>query len=166
MNSNQPNGIDEREWLRHMADIEDRHPPIVAAGLAADLGMLGGPGEETGPLARVAFGKLIELSRRQSRLTPEQLAESAGIELADVVGIERGEAQDPEPRTVFNLAHALNLPGKSLMQLAGLTKAANPGLAQAAMRFAARSESMEKLTSTELSALEEFVRVLAASSRE
>ena len=47
------------------------------------------------------------------------------------------------------------------MQLAGLTAANDVGLRQEAVRFAARSESVQKLTPEESSALEAFVAILS-----
>ena len=110
---------------------------------------------------RLAFAKLIQLNRRKHRLSSERLAELADVELAELVAIECGEGQTPEPRTVHQLARVLGLPAQKLMQLSGLVVARDERLVQSAVRFAARSESIEKLTPTEQDALDEFVKILA-----
>jgi hypothetical protein len=67
----------------------------------------------------------------------------------------------PEPRTVFKLAQTFEVSQRRLMQLAGLAAANDAGLRQEAVRFAARSEAVQKLTPEESSALEAFVAVLS-----
>ena len=67
----------------------------------------------------------------------------------------------PELRTVFKLAQTFEVSQQRLMQLAGLATANDVGLRQEAVRFAARSESVQKLTPEESSALEVFVAVLS-----
>ena len=67
----------------------------------------------------------------------------------------------PEPRTVFKLAETFEVSQQRLMQLAGLAAANDAGLRQEAVRFAARSEAVHKLTPEESSALEVFVAVLS-----
>lgn len=146
-------------WLLKMADIED-NCELAAGGLAHELGMLA-RSRAAPSVARTAFAKLIELRRRERRLSVEQLAQRADIDLGEVVGLERGDACTPEPRTVYKLAAVLELPEEKLMQLSGLTKAKDARFAEEAVRFAARSEPVDKLSREEHDALEEFVKFLA-----
>lgn len=148
-----------REWLLRMADAEDRHASITAAGLAADLGMLK---PESAGGSRV-FGRLIQIARRARELTLEALAESADVDVSQLLAIER-EGATPAPRTVYQLAHALHLSTGRLMEVAGLAKPRDPELTQAALRFAARSEPVAKLSNEEREAFEEFVKVLVETS--
>ena len=147
------------EWLHRMAEAEDRCPSIAVGGLAHDMGMLQAPTAE-GPKV---FGRLIEYARREKGLSVEALAEAANVELAEVVAIETESNVVPMPRTVFQLAQVLRLPAHSLTELAGLTQPRQV-LSQAAVRFAARSESTAKLSADEKVAFEEFVKVIVEAS--
>lgn len=115
------------------------------------------PGEET----RIAFGKFVNLMRRRRGLSMEQLANAADLDASELLEIEADLHYVPEPRTVYRLAQTFEVSQRRLMQLAGLTAANDVGLRQEAVRFAARSESVQKLTPEENSALEAFVAVLS-----
>lgn len=138
---------------------------VVGAGLLAfdpapeerPSGAQAGAVEET----RIAFGKFVKLMRRRSGLSMEQLAEAADLEASELLVIEDDVHYVPEPRTVFKLAQTFDVSQRRLMQLAGLAAANDVGFRQEAVRFAARSESVQKLTLDESSALEAFVAVLS-----
>jgi HTH-type transcriptional regulator, competence development regulator len=115
------------------------------------------PAEET----RIAFGKFVNLMRRRRGLSMEILAEIADLDAGELLVIEGDLHYIPEPRTVFKLAQTFEVPQRRLMQLAGLATANEAGLRQEAVRFAARSEAVDKLTPEENSALEAFVAVLS-----
>ena len=83
------------------------------------------------------------------------------LECGPTLVIENEVHYVPEPRTIFKLAQTFEVSQRRLMQLAGLTAANDAGLRQEAVRFAARSEAMQKLTPEENSALEAFVAVLS-----
>ena len=76
-------------WLRAKAEEED-NGIVSAGGLVCALAR-----SETESKVhlteRVALAKLVELRRRQYRLSAEDLARKADVDLADVVSIERGE---------------------------------------------------------------------------
>jgi transcriptional regulator with XRE-family HTH domain len=91
----------------------------------------------------------------------EKLAEDARVDLAEVVSIERDPSFRPEPRTIYQLAKILNLPSKGLLQLSGNTIVKDQKFREQAVRFAARSGSVERLTSEEHRALEEYVAFLS-----
>jgi HTH-type transcriptional regulator, competence development regulator len=148
-------------WVRRMAELED-NSELSVGGLAHELGMFDVP-ETPAPVAKSAFAKLIELRRRELRLTVEQLASRAEVETAELVGIELGKVDTPELRTVAKLATVLKLPAQKLMQLSGLATPKNARFAEAVVRFAAKSEPVDKLSREEHEALEEFVKFLAES---
>ncbi len=110
---------------------------------------------------RIAFGKFVNLMRRRRGLSMEQLAEAAEVDASELLVIEDDLHHVPEPRTIYKLAQTFEVSQRRLMQLAGLTAANDAGLRQEAVRFAARSESVQKLTPEESSALEAFVAVLS-----
>lgn len=123
----------------------------------------GSRSSDTSPVddTRIAFGRFVELMRRRRALTVEQLAERADLDVGELVSIEDNLHYTPEPRTVYQLARAFNVPQQRLLQLAGLTAGGDARLRHEAVRFAARSESVQKLSKEERAALEEFVAVLS-----
>ncbi len=148
------------EWLRRMADAEDEcGGAISVGGFAHDLGLLQ-PAEHN-PLRQTALGKLVEFARRKNGMSLEDLARRADIELADLVAIEQGGVVAIEPRTVCQLCIALELPQAGVMELAGLTQRRGSPLGAAAVRFTAHARGLEKLSSEERRALDDFVKDLA-----
>lgn len=154
----------DRDWLRHMAEAEDRCESVSVGGLAHDLGLLTSPTAAVPSVTRSALAKLIELARRSIGLSPEELSKRADIDLAELVSLERGEEFVPEARSIVRLASTLKLPTQQLLELAGLVQRADSRLSQAAVRFAASSEPMDKLTSEEKRALADFVKALSELS--
>jgi transcriptional regulator with XRE-family HTH domain len=138
---------------------------VVGAGLLAfdpapearPSGVQVGAAEDT----RIALGKFVNLMRRRRGFSMEQLAEAAELEASELLVIEDNVHYVPEPRTVFKLAQTFEVSQRRLMQLAGLSAANDIGFREEAVRFAARSESVQKLTPEESSALEAFVTVLS-----
>lgn len=150
-------------WLQRMADAEERCPSIAVGGLASDLG-LHSQQREPSALAWVnaatALAKLVELWRRQQRLTVEEFARRSNLTEAEVVGIESGELV-PDPRALFQVSQVIPVSYDKLLHVAGHVRQRDERLSNAAVRFAARSESMEKLTRQEEEALHDFVNQLA-----
>ena len=144
-----------RDWLSRMGDLEGGCQ-VSVGGLAADLGLLGTPSFQRS----IAFGKLIELARRDRGESLEVLAKRADLELPELLAIERGEGT-PTPRTVFQLAQVLRFNAGKLMELAGLADAKDERLRHEALLFAARSEPTAKLSREEREAFEAFVKVVS-----
>jgi transcriptional regulator with XRE-family HTH domain len=156
-----------KKWLRQRATLDDKAD--VSAG-TLDLNRLPAArpsnvvsmeasGETESPSP--AFGRLINLWRRKNGLRIDVLAEKARIDVAELIEIERNLNYVPEPRTVYQLAKTLHLPGERMLELSGNLILRDSNLGQEAVRFAARSESVEKLSKDEQRALEEFVKFLS-----
>jgi len=152
-----------KQWWLARAKKEGN--TAVSAGLLALDPMQDEPSESAVPIAaedvRIAFGKFINLMRRRRGLSVEQLAEEASLEVSELVVIEDDVHYVPEPRTVYQLAQTFKVSQQRLMQLAGLAQVKDASLHQEAIRFAARSEPVQKLTREENAALEAFVAVLS-----
>lgn len=112
--------------------------------------------------ARLALGKFVNLMRRQRGLSVEELAKRAEIDDGEILVIEDDAHHVPEPRTIFRLAQCFDVPQQRLMQLAGLTTQRDIGFEREALKFAARSEGLQKLSADESAALEAFIAVLSA----
>jgi len=156
-----------QEWLRQRAEFDDKAD--VSAG-TLDISRL--PASRPSNVVAMqpsaepespnpAFGRLINLWRREKGMRLETLAEKARVDIAELIEIERNLNYVPEPRTVYQLAKILGLPSEPLLELSGNLVARDSSLGQEAVRFAARSESVEKLSKEEHRALEEFVKFLS-----
>jgi transcriptional regulator with XRE-family HTH domain len=63
---------------------------------------------------RVVFGKAVRRARQQKKLTQEQLAFEADIDLTYVGGIERGK-RNPSLMVMARIADALSVPLPKLL---------------------------------------------------
>lgn len=156
-----------KEWLKKRAELEENAD--TSAGLFNIEVLKASESKEHGTSAAqtqadnilIVFGRLINLWRRKKGLRIDELADKARIDLAELIAIEQDIHYSPEPRTVYQLAKILGLPGDRMLQLSGNTIVRDPTLGEEAIRFAAHSESVEKLTRDEQRALEEFVKFLS-----
>lgn len=146
------------DWLQNAARAEAEEGSFSVGGLAVRLGVL--QAEEPRPSV---FSQFVEFGRRRMRLTLEQLAEKADVDIEELVLIERGECEAPSARTVHNLAQAFHLPTGAVAEVAGLVRVRNKRLEHAAYLFAARSEPTALLSEEEDHAYQEFVKVIVES---
>ncbi len=147
------------DWFLAAAEVEARTP--ITAG--PSLVRTEGHSAERAGTGRHTLARLIRLRRRQLRLTIEDLAAEANVDLEEVVTIEQEDGSEPEPRTIHQLSQALALPEQAMLELSGLVEASDPRFREATVRFVARSEPIQDLRPEEAAALEEFVKVLAGS---
>jgi len=120
------------------------------------------PQQEADSAEHCAFSSLMQLLRRSKRLTLEQLANDARVDLSELVSIEDDVTYEPRPRTVHQLAHFYNLPERKLLELSTLTTNYSQDLREAAVRFAANAKNVTDLSHEERLALNEFVKVLSS----
>lgn len=151
-----------KDWCMRMAELE-ADAEIGAGLLAIDPAIDGAPGVPA-PVEDipVAFGRFVRLMRRNRRLSLEQLADIAAVDVVELVAIEDDTHHKPELRTVYQLAQIFDVPSAKLLQVAGLTAPRDANLVNEAVRFAARSDPMAELTHEERAALEAFVAILSA----
>jgi transcriptional regulator with XRE-family HTH domain len=151
----------DKEWFQRHVDSED-DAEISAGGFQLDLSPGSSSDAETQP-AVPAFGRLINLCRRQRGWTIETLADAARINALEAIRIEHDLGYVPGPRTVYQLSTTLGLPRERMLQLSGNMIVRDNRLGEQAVKFAARSESVEKLNRQEHLALEEFIKYLKES---
>lgn len=113
-----------------------------------------------------AFGALVQLLRRDCKLTVDQLATAVQVAAPELISIEFDPKYVPKPRTVFRLSKYFGLPDRPLMKLANVTTVHSDKLRDAAVRFAASSSKVMELSREERAALAEFVRFLASQEAE
>lgn len=151
-----------KEWCMQMAQHES-DDEIGVGLLASDLVFNGDPASHRSASeeSHIAFGRLVRLMRRDNGFSIEKLAEDANIDIGELIDIEENVYYRPDVRTVYQLANVFGLPRTNLLKIAGLVEAQNDVLYEEAVRFAARSEPIAKLTSQEKAALEAFVAILS-----
>jgi transcriptional regulator with XRE-family HTH domain len=148
----------DKAWLLKKTEQEDGCF-VSVGGLVDALEQSEQPSGNVIPI-RQAFMCFVQLARRDRRLSLEQFAEKVDVDLVELFKIETEEHYKPAIRTVHKIAEYLQIPEKKLLALAGLLQVKDAQFQTAALRFAARSASVEKLTREEHSDLEEIVKCL------
>ena len=170
MNNESNRYLVDQEWLLSNAEFEATEGSVSVHGSnavgAQNVVNLDSPVKhrEHDDHSVGAFAQLVEFGRRKMGLSLEQLAKETGIDLEELVEIERAYAQ-PSPRALHRLALTLNLPVKPLATVAGLVKTRDENLEQAVYRFAAQSEPNCELSPQEEEAYNSFVTVLLSLSK-
>lgn len=154
-----------RKWFEDRISVEDNCE--VGAGAAPEelaaeheLRVVQHPEDEF--VETYAFGTLVAMLRRDRMLSVEELAAEARISAADLLNIEVDPKYVPSPRAVHQLAEYFHIPQRSLLKLANVTIVHNDRLRDAAVRFAASSSQVMKLSREERAALTEFVEFLSS----
>jgi transcriptional regulator with XRE-family HTH domain len=106
------------------------------------------------------FGQFVSMWRKDKGISVDALAEKAKVEAQEICQIEVDLTYEPKPRTVSQLAKAFGLPPMSLARLANLTSKQDDRIVEGAVRFAACSTNMDKLTREQRQALNAFVKLL------
>jgi len=151
-----------KEWCmtmaQHEADAE------IGAGLLAVDPVFDGETalvETMKDESRVAFGRFINLMRRKQGLSIEKLAKDADVDIGEIMSMEEDVHYTPEPRTIYQLATVFHVSQGRLMELSGLMQPKDVQFVEEAVRYAARSESIEALTAEEQAALDGLISVLS-----
>tara|TARA_R110000824_G_scaffold167353_5_gene344310 strand:+ start:419 stop:925 length:507 start_codon:yes stop_codon:yes gene_type:complete len=158
-----------RDWLRAKIasdpDLDsDAGAPI---GILQSIGMFLSPElveeEDSSNVIQLkhAFGVLVKQLRKRDKLSLEQLAGKARVDLEDIKQIEHDPHFRPRPRVIHQLASVFNVPVRSLMKLSGATIVHDEAFEGEALQFAAKSEDMSKLTRAEQRLLNDYVKYLS-----
>jgi transcriptional regulator with XRE-family HTH domain len=146
-------GVDAQELIRRGRVTVER-----AINSVEDAKNIGSTGDE-----HQGLQILLRLLRRRDNLSEEQLAERARVDVAEIRRIEYDPTYAPLPRTIYQLEQVFQLPKRSLVKLAGVTREQSPQFADEVLRFAANAKTMEKLTREETKILNAFVRFLSSN---
>lgn len=115
--------------------------------------------EDTADARRIDFPRFLQQLRRRKGYTVDRLAEETGIDRTELALMERGN-HAPEPVLLADLSKVYNVPLQKMLQVAGFVREQDSGFEEQASRFAAHSESFDKLTHEEKRALDEFLAYL------
>ncbi len=154
-----------KDWRRKLILEEDGYD--ISAGLTSADPIFDGDiiVDDHGDDGLLALGKFINLMRRKRGLSIPDLAEQADIDVGELLSIEKETAHVPEPRTVYMLAQVFGVSDRKLMGLSGLMQPKDETYVEDAVRFAAKSESIEKLSALEQEALNGFITVLSENAK-
>lgn len=109
------------------------------------------------------LGALVQMLRRRERISIDELARAARVDVSELRRIELDPAFEPNPRTIFQLERYFNLPERSLVVLSGAVHV-DDDVREEAVRFAASSEHVSELTKEERKLLNQFVKFLREHS--
>ena len=150
-----------KDWCVNMA-CNEIGSEVSAGPISGDVFFSKKPVlENTNEGSRIALGIFINLMRRKSTLSVEELAAKARIDIGEVLSIEEDANYVPDVRTLFRLSKVFNVSQKKLMGLSGLTKPKDVTYIDETVKYAARSESVEVLNSEEEAALDAIIKVLS-----
>jgi transcriptional regulator with XRE-family HTH domain len=139
---------------------------IAAGKIAADPTFHQDSGADESPEAsRLALGRFINLKRRGEGLTIEELADKADVDLGDLLSLESNASFLPDARTLYQLSEVFGVSQEKLMGLSGLTHPNNNEYVEEAVRYAAKSASIEVLSTEEASILNGFISVLSENNK-
>jgi len=114
---------------------------------------------------RHVFQIMMRKLRLRYNLSIEELAKKLKVRKEDIVALERSAGYLPTPMILYKLSNFFEVPQTSLNMLAGAIKEVPAELSERASRFAAQSESFEKLSSEERKILDNFVMFLKKEFR-
>jgi transcriptional regulator with XRE-family HTH domain len=140
---------------------------IAVGGLASKVGQLRpervGTAEAIAelvtPAGVTAIARLIQLARREARMTLDQFGQRVGLEAVELESAEAG-VTIPEPRVLHALSEGLKISYQKLLMLAGHQTQRDEVLERDVLKFAASSGSMDKLTKGEERALHDLLQIL------
>lgn len=149
------------EWYRHAAEMEKGND--IGAGLPPQGGIESQEDlveKHRKEYRQAAYAKFVHMLRINARLTIDALAKKLTVDPEQLLLMEQQLGYKAPPRTLTKLAKHYNLPIKPFFSLAGAYTEIDRSLEQNVIRFAAESDSFEKLTDEEKRLLNELVKVL------
>ena len=155
-----------KEWCGKAGAREDGLD-IGAGVIAADPMFAHEGGADDSPEAsRLALGRFINLMRRDQGLSIEGLAHKADIEIGELLSLENNASHLPDVRTLYQLSEVFGVSQEKLMGLSGLTHANDDDYVEEAVRFAAKSASVEVLSEDEHAILNGLISVLSENAKQ
>ena len=161
-------------WLRrrieHDPDVDtDAGLPITKSEVLQALIPGKAPRTPPQPRARMAaesreqvvLGKLLRQLRRRDNMELARLAREVRVSEDELRAIEEDRDFVPKPRTIHQLAVYYEIPPRALLKLSAAAKKRDPELDEEAVRFAASSDELSKLTKDEQKRLNDFVKYLS-----
>lgn len=147
--------LEDADYEGHSLTMLERIATALNKKLSIDM-----EAEVQTPDLGYAFQKLLYLSRLKKGWTLEKAAEKIGIDAAELHNLERTPNCRPSPFVLYKLSDAYEVPQEKLAFLAGAFKQVPDELKREASKFAAQSDSFDKITPEERKLLDGFVKLL------
>jgi len=147
-----------QEWCLHMSSLEEGSTP--GSGLLAMRPTVAKPENERNEETRIVLSKYINMARRSRGISVEELADSIEVDISELLSIENNIFHQPAVRTIWKLSEYFDVSQHKLMMISGLTKTRNDELEEEAVRYAARSASVNELSDVEKIALDSIAAIL------
>jgi len=109
----------------------------------------------------VLLGRLLRQLRRRDNVDLPRLAAEVRVPESELRALEEGGGGAPRPRTIHQLATFFKISPRALLALSPATAERDPELDEAAIRFAASSDELSKLSHDERKSLNDFVSLLS-----
>lgn len=113
------------------------------------------------PETGIALATLLRQLRRRDNKDISALAIELRVPEDELRAIEEDKGFMPKPRTIHQIAEHYDVSARALIKLSPATAERDPSLDEAALLFAASSESLAKLSKAERKNLNEFVKLLS-----
>lgn len=151
-------GIDPNDVVRRGKMAAGRALQLTASAAKSDIH----DGGTDWTQLHEALSALVQLLRKRDNLSEEELANRARIDVTEIRRIESDRSYIPAPRTIYQLEQTFKLPRRTLVKLSGLTKTHSKEFTEEAVRFAAHSKAIQKISRHERKLLNEFVKFLSS----
>ena len=109
---------------------------------------------------QAGFSRFMHKLRINAGLSIAKLASKIDVEQEQLLFIEQKIGYKAPPRTLSNLAKYYNLPLQGLLQMSGVIRNVDKRLEESVVRFAAESDSFEKLTREEKKLLNSLIKII------
>jgi transcriptional regulator with XRE-family HTH domain len=109
---------------------------------------------------RLAFREVLRKLRLAHGFTIQKVAHQLDISESEALALERDESFRPSPLLLHKISKIYNVPQRGLAILCGAVKDMPTSVVEEASRFAAMSDSFNKLTPEERKDLDRFIKFL------
>lgn len=148
--------LENEEYEGHSVSMLNR----IAKALNQKLTVVMTAQDPKADTLRYAFQLALQDLRKAHGLTIDRLAQKTEIDRQELVAAERSAGYRPSPLTIYRLSAFYGISQERLAALAGAFRKIPDSVADSASRYAAQSESFDKLTREERRALDEFIQAL------
>jgi transcriptional regulator with XRE-family HTH domain len=109
----------------------------------------------------LVLATLLRQLRRRDKMEIPQLAVELRVPEDELRAIEGDRDFVPKPRTIHQIAHYYKVSPRALLKLSPASVERDPDLEEVAVRFAASSDGLSKLSRDERKSLNEFIKFLS-----
>lgn len=147
--------LESSDYEGHSLSMLARIAKALNRHLAVGMPKAAGDG-----VSQYAFCELMRLLRVKAGLSIQEFARKLDLDTEEVRSMEHDPTYRPNPRALFRVSAAFEIPQRKLAILAGAVKKESPSsgrVVREASRFAAQSESFASMSRQQKKTLDAFV---------